>query len=143
MDIIKVDQSLLIQIFNFGFLIWALNIVLYRPIRKMLVLRKEKIEGLESQIEKSIADAADKDRAFVSGVNEARIRGLKEKEALAGKAAEEERAIMEEINASAQARLGEVRDSVAKDVDSVRGSLMKQVDDFADAICQKIIGRTV
>jgi F-type H+-transporting ATPase subunit b len=143
MDIIKVDQSFLIQIFNFGFLIWALNIVLYRPIRKMLILRKEKIEGLEFQIEKSIADAADKDRAFASGVNEARIRGLKEKEALVGEATEEERAIMEDINVAAQARLGEVRDSVAKDVDSVRASLMKQVDDFANAICQKIIGRAV
>ncbi len=143
MDIIKIDGSLVIQILNFLFLLLALNIVLYRPIRKMLILRKEKIAGLEGQIEKSISDAADKDKAFASGIKEARIRGLKEKESMINEAAEKEKGIIEEINASAQANLAEVRDKVASDVGAVRESLMKQVDDFADAICQKIIGRAV
>jgi F-type H+-transporting ATPase subunit b len=143
MDIIKIDQSLFIQIVNFIFLIWALNMVLYKPIRKMLVLRKEKITGLETQIEKSISDAADKDKAFASGIGEARIRGMKEKEALVDAALEKEAIIIEEINANAQANLTEVRNKVAADVDSVRTSLLKEVDEFANSICQKIIGRTV
>jgi len=143
MDIIKIDESLLIQIANFVFLIWALNIVLYRPIRKMLILRKEKIAGLETQIEKSISDATDKDKALASGISEARVRGMKEKEALVSVALEKEAVIIEEINANAQANLTEVRNKVAKDVDAVRTSLLKEVDDFANSICQKIIGRTV
>ena len=143
MDIIKIDGSLFIQIANFVFLIWALNIVLYRPIRKMLILRKEKISGLETQIEKSISDAADKDKALASGIREARGRGMKEKEALVNVALEKEAVIIEEINANAQANLTEVRDKVAADVDSVRTSLLKEVDEFANSICQKIIGRTV
>ena len=143
MDIIKIDISLAYQIVNFLFLIWALNMVLYRPIRKMLTLRKEKIEGLEGQIEQSINDAADKEKAFADGIKEARAKGLKEKEALVNAAAEKEKGIIEEINASAQANLAEVRDKVAGDVSAVRASLMEQVDDFANAICQKIIGRTV
>ena len=143
MDIIKIDGSLFIQIANFVFLIWALNIVLYRPIRKMLILRKEKISGLETQIEKSISDAADKDKALASGIREARGRGMKEKEALVNVALEKEAVIIEEINANAQANLTEARNKVAKDVDAVRSSLLKEVDDFANSICQKIIGRTV
>lgn len=143
MDIIKIDESLFMQIANFVFLIWALNIVLYRPIRKMLILRKEKISGLETQIEKSISDAADKDKALASGIREARGRGMKEKEALVNVALEKEAVIIEEINANAQANLTEARNKVAKDVDAVRSSLLKEVDDFANSICQKIIGRTV
>ena len=143
MDIIKIDESLFMQIANFVFLIWALNIVLYRPIRKMLILRKEKISGLETQIEKSISDAADKDKALASGIREARVRGMKEKEALVNVSLEKEAVIIEEINANAQANLTEARNKVAKDVDAVRSSLLKEVDDFANSICQKIIGRTV
>jgi len=142
MDIIKIDKSLLIQIANFIFLIIALNKVLYNPIRNMLTLRKEKIKGLETQIEKSMRDAEDKDKAFTAGIKEARIKGLKEKESLVNEAIEREKGIIEDINARAQANLAEVRDKVAGDVDAVRASLMEQVDDFANAICQKIIGRT-
>ena len=38
------DISLLFQIANFLFLIWALNTILFKPIRKILRERKEKIE---------------------------------------------------------------------------------------------------
>ena len=44
---ISVDVSLFIQIANFLFLIWVLNIILYRPIRGIIRQRKEKFDKLE------------------------------------------------------------------------------------------------
>jgi len=137
------DGSVLIQIINFVFLIWVLNVLLYRPIRKILAQRKEKIGGLELSIETSDKDAQEKDQAFAAGIKEARARGLKEKETLLQQAADEEKSLIAEINSKAQAELAEVRAKIKSDAEVVRESLQKEVDNFADQICQKILGRTV
>jgi len=140
---INIDGSLFIQIANFLVLIWILNIVVYRPIRKILIERREKIKGLEEGIETRLKDAQEKDEEFLRGIREARSRGMKEKEALLEEAAVQEKELIAEINEKAQAEMGDVRAKIAKDIDAVRSSLYSQVDDFAQAIGQKILGRTV
>ena len=137
------DGSLIIQIANFLLIIWILNLILYRPIRNILRQRKERIEGLELSIETYNENAQEKDDAFASGIKEARARGLKEKETLLQAAAEEEKQIIENVNAKAQAELAEIREKITKDADNARSSLQERVDEFADEICQKILGRKV
>jgi F-type H+-transporting ATPase subunit b len=137
------DSSVLIQIINFVFLILVLNILLYRPIRKILARRKEKIEGLELSIETSDRDALEKDEAFAAGIKKARARGFQEKEALMQQAADEEKNIIAAINSKAQAELAEVRDKIKKEAELARESLQKEVGNFANQICQKILGRAV
>jgi len=119
------------------------NLILYKPIRKILIQRKEKISSLEQNIEKLDQNAKDKDDAFISGIKTARGKGLVEKEALLKEAAEEERKIIEEINQKAQANLAEILEKIAKDAEDVRLALQKEVDTFANAISEKILGRAV
>ena len=138
---ISLDGSLFIQIINFLFLIWALNVVLYKPIRNILIQRKEKITGLEQNIDVCNSDAKKKDDAFTSGLKEARAKGMGEKDALIQTATDEEKVIIEKINQKAQADLAEVREKVAKDAESVRVSLQEELDDIAIAISHKILGR--
>lgn len=140
---INIDGSLFIQIANFLVLIWILNIVVYRPIRKILIERNERIGGLEKGIETRLKDAQEKDEEFSRGIREARAQGVKEKDALLDEAAEEEKQIIAKINEKAQAELAAVRAQIEKDIDEVRSALQSQVDDFARAIGQKILGRTV
>ena len=138
---ISLDYSVVIQIINFLFLIWALNVVLYKPIRKILIQRKEKITGLEQNIDASNIDIKEKDDAFISGLKEARAKGMGEKDALIQVATDEEKTIIEKINQKAQADLAEVREKVAKDAEGVRVSLQEELDDIAIAISHKILGR--
>jgi len=140
---LSIDGSLFIQIANFIFLIWALNIVLYRPIRRILNQRREKIDGFEENIAAFVANARQKDEAFISGDKEARAKGLKEKESLLFDAAEEEKKIIQRINQKAQADLADLKEKVARDSAVVRESLQAEIDDFANAIGQKILGRTI
>jgi F-type H+-transporting ATPase subunit b len=137
------DGSLIIQIANFLLIIWILNLILYRPIRNILRQRKEKIEGLELRIETYNEDAQKKDDAFASGIQEARTKGLKEKETLLQSAAEEEKQIIADVNSKAQAELAEIRKKIVKDAEAVSASLQEKVDEFANDICQKILGRKV
>lgn len=137
------DVSLFVQIANFLIIIWVLNIILYKPIRNILIQRKEKITGLEQNIEKLNEDTAEKDEAYLAGIKDARARGLNEKEVLVKEGAEEEKRIIEQINQKAQANLAEVRENITKEAQNVRESLNKEIDTFANAISEKILGRAV
>lgn len=140
---IKIDGSLFIQIANFLFLIWVLNVILYKPIRNVLIQRKEKIGGLEQNIISAQKNASDKEQAFADGIKEARSRGMKQKEALVQEATQEEKRIVEEINKKAQANMSAVREKISKEAEVVRESLQKEIDSFAQAIGEKILGRAV
>jgi F-type H+-transporting ATPase subunit b len=140
---INVDGSVFIQIINFVFLIWVMNLILYKPIRKALLQRKEKVSDLDRSIADFNTQAQEKENAFASGIKEARVNGLKEKQALIQSGSDEERIVIENINKKAQAELAKSREKIAKDAESVRISLQKELDTFVNAIGQKILGRAV
>jgi F-type H+-transporting ATPase subunit b len=140
---IKIDGSLFIQIVNFLFLIWIMNVILYKPIRSILLRRKEKMGGLEQNIASAVNDANEKAEAFSLGIKEARSRGMKKKDALIQDAAQEEKRIMEEINQKAQANMMEIREKISKEAEVVQASLQKEIDSFAHAIGEKILGRAI
>ena len=140
---ISVDWSVLIQIINFLFLIWVLNLILFKPIRNIIIQRKEKFSGLEADIETAQTTAEAQDHAFATGIKEARVKGLKQKEVLMQAAAEEEKELIGNINQKAQAELTKVREQIVKEADDARKMLMKEVDSFAGTISEKILGRAV
>jgi F-type H+-transporting ATPase subunit b len=140
---ISVDSSLFIQIANFLVLIWAMNVLVYRPIRNILRQRSEKIDGLKTGIDASAKRVEEKDKAYEDGIKNARAEGMKKRDALVEEAEAKEREIVAEINRKAQADLAKVREEIAKDVEAVRGALLQRVDEFSREIGQKILGRAV
>ena len=140
---INIDGSVLIQIVNFVFLIWALNAVMYKPIRNILTQRNEKVSGLEKGIETFGRDAQEKDGEFNTGIRAARSRGQQEKAELLQEAADDEKEIIAQITAKAQEDLAQVRQQIAKDADAARLALLIEVDSFAEAIGRKILGRAL
>ncbi|WP_419661279.1 AtpF1: ATP synthase, subunit beta (ATP synthase F0 sector subunit beta) [Desulfosarcina variabilis str. Montpellier] len=138
---VSVDVSIVVQIVNFLLLIWILNMVLYKPIRKILLERKEKITGLQGVIDGSDQAVIEKENAYAEGVRQARAEGQKEKEALIQAAAEEEKVIIGKINEAAQAELKVVKEKLGQEVGTVKAALEQEIDAFADAIGQKILGR--
>ena len=137
------DWTTLVQMANFLILIWVLNLILYRPIRNVLLQRKDKVVGLEQSIEAASKDVLDKEAAYAAKIKEARAKGLEEKEKLMGEAAEEESKLIAEINEKAQAELAKIREKVGQETEDARKSLMQEIDSFAEAIGQKILGRAI
>jgi F-type H+-transporting ATPase subunit b len=140
---VSLDGSLFIQIINFLVVIWALNMVLYKPIRGILMQRQDKVSGLEQNIAALSGEAEEQNNAYGIGIREARARGQREKEIMLEAASAEEKEILSRINERAQSELAEIKTKIVKEVDTARGVLQNQVDDFAAAITQKILGRAV
>jgi F-type H+-transporting ATPase subunit b len=137
------DWSVSIQIVNFLFLIFVLNLLLFRPIRKILQDRRERVKGMESAIDNAGKSVQDKTAAFEKAIRDVRAKGLKEKESLVKQAEEEERRQIESINAKALAELEEIRRKISADAERARQALQPQVGMFAKEITQKILGRAV
>ena len=140
---IKVDYSLLIQIVNFLFLIWILNIILYRPIRKILRQRTEKIATMAHRIDTCEDGALQKEARYQEGLRSARVKGMREKEKSLQAARSEEQAIIEKINADAQAEMVKVKERISHNAKKVQAELEKEIDGFAASIGEKILGRAM
>jgi len=140
---ISVDFTLFIQMANFILLIFVLNAILYKPIRKILIERKRKIHGYEEGIETLQRDASESEQSFQAKISEARQQGVQEKEALKQTGQEEEKRLIDEINQKAQAELEAVGVQIAKDAEDARRGLEKEIGTFSGTIAEKILGRAV
>ena len=140
---VDVNLSLFIQIINFLILIWALNKILYKPIRGIISQRKLRIAELEETVENSEKEAASKDQAMKMGIKAAREKGLKEKEASENEARLEEKKLIEKINEKARQDLADIRERVATETQTTRLKLQSEIDNFANQISSKILGRAV
>lgn len=137
------NWTTIIQAVNFLILVFILNLILYRPIRNILIQRKEKIEGLEQTVENATGDLAEKETTYANGIRDARKKGMQEKDVLINAASDEEKEIIAKINADALAELNAVKEKVAQEANAARDALMKEVDTFANEIGAKILGRAV
>jgi len=137
------DWSVSIQIVNFLFLIFVLNLLLFRPIRKILQERREKFKGMESAIDNTGRSIEDKNADFDRAIRDARAKGLKEKEALVKQAQADQRRQIQSITSTPPAELEAIRRKVRDDAEKAREALLPQIGVFAKEITQKILGRAV
>jgi F-type H+-transporting ATPase subunit b len=135
------DISLVYQMINFLVLLFMLNLVLYKPIRKVLLERKAKVESLEDGVERASADLDSQKDSYKSGLKEARSKGLKEKETFVAAASKEELEIIDQINKKAQANFAQIKEQVASETEQARKALEGEVEAYAKAIGEKILGR--
>ncbi len=135
------DISLVYQMINFLVLLFVLNLVLYKPIRNVLLERKAKVGGLETGVEKAAADLSLQMDSYKNGLKEARSKGLMKKEGFVEEASKEEKEILEQINKKAQANLAQIKQQVASETEQARKILEGEVAAYAKAIGEKILGR--
>ena len=135
------DISLVYQMINFLILLFVLNLVLYKPIRNVLLERKAKIEGMQEGAQKASNDLVAGEDAYKDGLKQARSKGLKEKEIFIEAASQEEKEIIGRINKKAQANLVEIKKQVADETEQARKALETEVEAYAKAIGEKILGR--
>ena len=135
------DISAVYQMINFLVLLFVLNMVLYKPIRNVILERKAKVEGLETGVEKASADLDSQKDAYKNGLKQARGEGLKKKEVFIDEATAEEKEIIDQINKKAQANFAEIKQQVAEETEQARKALEAEVETYAKAIGEKILGR--
>jgi F-type H+-transporting ATPase subunit b len=137
------DYTLFLQVANFLFLLFILNILLYRPIRQILGKRKAEVEGLQH----SVGELEGKAGRFAGELEEsaakARKAGYEEKESLKHQGLEEEKAVLKEAATASGERMGQARAEMEKKLLEAKGALERELSLFSKELAEKILGRNV
>jgi F-type H+-transporting ATPase subunit b len=138
---IEIDWTLYVQILNFLVLVYLLNIVLFRPIRKSLKDRQASLTAYESEL----TGLADGQQGLLGEVEqkltEARREGLGLREGLRQEGSQFEASLLEQVKREVEAEWTRVEARIKADVAKAQKALRAQTKDFAFALATKILGR--
>lgn len=138
---IELDWTLFVQIVNFLVLVYLLNLVLFRPIRKTLRDRQTRLRAYESDL----ASLADSRQGLLGEVDakltEARREALGLRERLRQEGSQVEASLLEQVKREVEEEWTRVEAKIKADVEQARKALQAQAQDFALALATKILGR--
>ncbi len=140
---ITTDITLFIQIINMIVLMFLLNGVLYKPVKKILRERSEKLQGMQEEIStfemnaKLRQEEVDAKMAKASGKAKAALDTARAGAQASGD--EKLAAIKAEADSSKDAKLADVKSQI----ESARTSLQSDLDGFATEMASKILGRSL
>jgi len=138
---IELDWTLFVQILNFLVLVFLLNMVLFRPIRKIIRDRQARL----TLFEEDISGLANNRQGILGEVDDqltmARREGLGLRESLRQEGSQAENSLLEQVKKEVDAEWTRVEAKIKKDVAKARDALKAQAQDFAMALATKILGR--
>lgn len=140
---IDINITLLIQMANFLILLFLLNLVLYRPIRRIIQKRNQVIDDFTTTIDSMTKSAQEAMNTFAQKVREARAQGAANVQTLKDEAHEAESKLIAEKNQEGQARISQIRKQLESEIQETRGKLQAQVQAFSLAVAEKILGRSI
>jgi|UniRef100_A0A7C5AKW7 F-type H+-transporting ATPase subunit b len=138
---IDLDWTLIVQIVNFLALVFLLNLVLFRPIRKSLRERQSRLQAYETDL----ATLAETRQGLLGEVDEklteARREALGLRERLRQEGTQAEASLLEQVKREVEEEWARVEAKIKADVEKARKALQAQAQDFALALAAKILGR--
>jgi F-type H+-transporting ATPase subunit b len=140
---IDINLSLLIQMANFLVFLFLMNLILYRPIRRIVAQRKKLMSDKQEEIERLEAGAAAAVQEYEQKLQESRRAGLEKIKDLKAAAYDEEKDLLRSISAEAAEQLQKMRAQVQTDIGIARDALKDQVKTFSAQLAQKILGRSI
>jgi F-type H+-transporting ATPase subunit b len=135
--------TFLFQIANFLILLFILNIILYKPIRKILGQRGNEVISFQEMIEDFQNRSEKESRALEENMASARSQGFKEKETLKSAGLEEEKVMVQQAISSAEEKIGKAKGEIDQDTAQARRSLEEEVRVFSQELAEKILGRSI
>ena len=138
---ITIDITMVIQVVNMIVLMFLLNGVLYKPVKKIIRERSEKLQGMQGDVAKFEKNArlrqeeVDAKMAKASAKAKAALDGARAEAQAAGD--EKMASIKAEVTAFKDKELAEIKAQIG----SARSELQANLDGFAAQMAGKILGR--
>lgn len=140
---ININVTLLIQMVNFAVLLILMNLILYRPIRRILIQRQQIMEERQAGIDRMNAEVAQSIKEFELKIVEARQSGRAKIQDMKTAAYDEEKAMVQSAADEVAGKLQDVRARIRSEMSKARDQLKGQVEAFSVELAQKILGRSI
>jgi len=139
--VINLDITFIIQIINFLVLMLVLNVVLYKPIRKLLADRAAEIAGGHEKADALDTEVQDKMAQYETKLRDAKLKATEERGAMKKDAQGQEAEILDQARKEANASLTALKAKVEKEAAQAREFLHEQTRMLSLEICEKVLGR--
>ncbi len=138
---INLDITFIVQIVNFILLMLVLNILLYKPMRKILADRSAEIAGGHAKAIEVDKDVQDKMAQYEARLREAKTKASDERGVMKKDALAEESSILDKARKEATDSLNILKSQVAKEAAGAREFLKEQTLSLSLEISEKVLGR--
>ena len=140
---ISVDMTLFVQMVNFFILLFVMNLILYRPIRRLVARRNQHISEQESVISQADAEALAAGQEFEDKIQAARNLGRQKVLELKEAGYQYEKDLLQRAGEQATIKVQEMRNMVQSEIGAAREQLRSQIQSFAMDLAQKVLGRSI
>ena len=131
------------QIANFLVLLFILNILLFKPIRKILGQRRDEMHSFEEMIEDFQGKSSQYAKELEENMVGARSDGYREKETLKNAGLDEEKLRLREATSKAEEQINGAKEEIERMALDARQSLEQEVAGFSRDLAKKILGRSI
>jgi F-type H+-transporting ATPase subunit b len=135
--------TLVVQLANFLVLLFLLNIILYKPIRRIMGQRREEINNSEKIIADLLNRYSRLSEELEQNIVAARKDGFKEKEICKSEGRDEESKMVQKTIESVGEKISKTRRDIERNMASLRQSLDKEVSLFSQELAEKVLGRSI
>lgn len=140
---IELNWTLLLQFVNFVVLLFILNLLLYRPVRRLMQERQQTVDGSYQRARDMEGEIAAKMAHYQQRLQEAKRQGHQERTELRqGALAEEGRLLAESRNAATE-QVQTIRTRVAAETADARQALKAETQALAARVAGKVLGRSI
>lgn len=137
---LELNKWFFVLLINFLILLYILNIILFKPILKVL---KERDSSIKDHL-KAAKEMEQKREEAVTRMNqellEARIKAKEIFEGIRKEGLEKQRALIEDANRQALELIGKAKEEIKVEAEKAREKLRADVDKFSDEIVRKLVG---
>lgn len=140
---ISINATLIVQIINLLVLIWILNRLMYRPIKRIAAERQAKVdEGLQQAAQ--IADASQKaEAAYLQDRTQGRGHVRDQLDDQRRQADTKVKEILKEAQDQAKGQQAKMLQNVEQQLQEARGDIKTEAEKVARSMAQTVLGREV
>jgi F-type H+-transporting ATPase subunit b len=140
---IDLDYTMLIQMINFLVLIFILNLLLYKPITKIIDERIKKIEDSKSEVDSLDEKAELKIADYEEKMRQARQEAMSQRNEVRDEGEEAGKTIIEGARGEISTMIEGFKVTLASEREAARNVLRDQAKKIAVEISEKVLGRGV
>ncbi len=140
---INLDITFIFQIVNFLVLMLALNVLLYKPVRKLLADRAAEIAGGHEKAAAVDQEVQEKMAQYEARLRDAKVKATEERGVLKMEAMAQEASLLDAARKEAADSVNALKGKVAKEAAVAKEILKEQTRSLSLEICEKVLGRSL
>ncbi len=140
---VSLDYTILIQMINFLFLLFVLNMLLYKPILGIMDKRKKSFQDTEDEVKRINLTIEERMAAYEERVRLAKLDALNQKNEILKEGSEQAKSVIDAARGEIPGMIDQFHEKMNKEVTEARRVLTGESGKLSVDIAEKLLGRSI